>query len=182
MWWTLVKTAINLLVEWTAERSLTRITTVSFSKRTPFPVISSSRTLSTVRQVLRGGLAPGGVPAMCWCSEHSLCSVTGSGCGLEVEVDAGRRRLNGARTLQFQEASRRRNCPFPRAALVAANRRACTGMPGAGIATGYGLEDGGVGVQVPVGARFFSSSQRPDRLWGPPSLLPNDYRGLFLWG
>jgi hypothetical protein len=35
-WWTLVKTAINLLVEWTAETFLTRITTVSFSKRTLF--------------------------------------------------------------------------------------------------------------------------------------------------
>jgi len=26
---------------------------------------------------------------------------------------------------------------------------------------------------------FFSSPPRPDRLWAPPSLLPNWYRGLF---
>jgi hypothetical protein len=39
-----------------------------------------------------------------------------------------------------------------------------------GIATGYGLDDRGVGVRVPV---IFSSPSRPDRLWGPPNLLPN---------
>jgi hypothetical protein len=30
-----------------------------------------------------------------------------------------------------------------------------------GIATGYGLDDRGVGVPVPVGARIFSTSSRP---------------------
>jgi hypothetical protein len=38
-----------------------------------------------------------------------------------------------------------------------------------GIATGP--------VSVSGGARFFSSPQRPDRLWGPPRLLPSGYRG-----
>jgi hypothetical protein len=48
-----------------------------------------------------------------------------------------------------------------------------------GIATGYGLDDGGVGVRVPVGSRIFYSPRRPDRFWGPPSLLSNEYLGLF---
>jgi hypothetical protein len=48
-----------------------------------------------------------------------------------------------------------------------------------GITTGYGLDDQGVGVRVPVGSRIFSSPCRPDRLWGPPNLLSNGYRGFF---
>jgi hypothetical protein len=51
-----------------------------------------------------------------------------------------------------------------------------------GIATGYGLDDRGVGVRVPVGSRIFSSPRRPDRLWGPPNLLSNGYRGSFTRG
>ena len=39
------------------------------------------------------------------------------------------------------------------------------------IATGYGLD--GPGDRIPVGARF---SARPDRPWGPPSLLYSGYR------
>jgi hypothetical protein len=35
-----------------------------------------------------------------------------------------------------------------------------------GIATGYGLDGGGLGGRVPVGSRIFSSPSRPDRLWG----------------
>jgi hypothetical protein len=31
-----------------------------------------------------------------------------------------------------------------------------------GIATGYGLDDRGVGVRVPLGSRIFSSPRRPD--------------------
>jgi hypothetical protein len=31
---------------------------------------------------------------------------------------------------------------------------------------------------IPGSARFFSSLQRPDRLWGPPSLLSNGYRAI----
>jgi hypothetical protein len=48
-----------------------------------------------------------------------------------------------------------------------------------GIATGYGPDDRGVGVRVPVGSRILSSPRRPDRLWGPPNLLSNGYRGFF---
>jgi hypothetical protein len=48
-----------------------------------------------------------------------------------------------------------------------------------GKATGYGLDDRGVGVRAPVGPRIFSSPRRPDRLWGPPNLLSNGYRGCF---
>jgi hypothetical protein len=45
------------------------------------------------------------------------------------------------------------------------------------MATGYGLDDQGVGVLIPVGSRIFFSPRRPNRLWGPPRLLFNGYRG-----
>jgi hypothetical protein len=51
-----------------------------------------------------------------------------------------------------------------------------------GIATSYGLDDRGVGVRVPVGARIFSSPQHPDRLWGPLNLLYNGHQERFPWG
>jgi hypothetical protein len=34
-------------------------------------------------------------------------------------------------------------------------------------------------VQVFTGERFFSSPQRPDQIWAPPSTLSNAYQGLF---
>jgi hypothetical protein len=48
-----------------------------------------------------------------------------------------------------------------------------------GIATGYELDDGGVGVWDPVLSRIFSPPRRPDRFWGPHTLLSNGYRGTF---
>jgi hypothetical protein len=45
-----------------------------------------------------------------------------------------------------------------------------------GVATGYGLD--GRGSIPRSGKRFFSSPQRPDWLWGSPSLLSNGYRRL----
>jgi hypothetical protein len=48
-----------------------------------------------------------------------------------------------------------------------------------GIATDYGMDDGGVRVRVPVGSKMFSTPQCPDGLWGPPSLLSNVYYALF---
>jgi hypothetical protein len=47
------------------------------------------------------------------------------------------------------------------------------------IVTGYGLDDRGIGVQLLVGSRIFSSPCHPDRLWSPPNLLSNGYWGLF---
>jgi hypothetical protein len=46
----------------------------------------------------------------------------------------------------------------------------------------YGLDDRGVGVRIPVGVRIFTSPNRPDRLWVPPNLLSNGYRGPFPGG
>jgi hypothetical protein len=48
-----------------------------------------------------------------------------------------------------------------------------------GIATGYGLDDWGIGVRVPVGSRIFSSPCSPDCFWGPPNFLSNGYRRAF---
>jgi hypothetical protein len=46
-----------------------------------------------------------------------------------------------------------------------------------GIATEYG-PDGPRSIPG-NGKRFFFTLRRQDRLWGPPSLLSNGYRGLF---
>jgi hypothetical protein len=55
----------------------------------------------------------------------------------------------------------------------------CRGSRGSsvGVVTGYGLDVPG---SIPGSARFFSSPQRPDRLWGPSSLLSNGCRGMKL--
>jgi hypothetical protein len=40
-----------------------------------------------------------------------------------------------------------------------------------------------IGVSSPGrGWEFFSSPPRPDRFWGPSSLLSNGYQGFFPWG
>jgi hypothetical protein len=51
-----------------------------------------------------------------------------------------------------------------------------------GIATGYGLDDRGVRVRVPVGSRTFSSPRPPDRIWGPPNVLSKGDRGALFPG
>jgi hypothetical protein len=43
-----------------------------------------------------------------------------------------------------------------------------------GIVTATGWT---VGVWIPAGARFFSSPERPDRLWGPPMRTEGDNYG-----
>jgi hypothetical protein len=51
-----------------------------------------------------------------------------------------------------------------------------------GIATGYGLDDRGVGVRVLDVSRMFYSPRRLDWLWDPPNLLSNGYRGALFPG
>jgi hypothetical protein len=46
-----------------------------------------------------------------------------------------------------------------------------------GSGCGCGLDDREVGFRLTVGSRIFTSPCRPDRLWGPPNLLHNGYRG-----
>ena len=45
--------------------------------------------------------------------------------------------------------------------------------PGSSVGIATELRAGRSGDRIPVGARF---SARPDRTWGPPSLLYNGYR------
>jgi hypothetical protein len=47
-----------------------------------------------------------------------------------------------------------------------------------GVVTGSRLADQVVRAQVPVGSRIFYSLH-PDWLRGPPSLVSNEYQGLF---
>jgi hypothetical protein len=64
--------------------------------------------------------------------------------------------------------------------MLGVNTKHCRSQDSAiGIASGYGLKARRVGVRVAVGARFFSTPQRPDPLWGPPSHLYNGYRVFF---
>jgi hypothetical protein len=71
------------------------------------------------------------------------------------------------------------NIFFPIELLINVNDNRGSWDSVVGIATGYWLDDQGVGVRVPKGTRIFSSLSLPDRSWGPPSLLSNRYRGLF---
>jgi hypothetical protein len=70
--------------------------------------------------------------------------------------------------------------PFPELQdAETAIRVAYTGIPGAGTAVGYGLEDR---VRVPVWGEIFFFQCRPDRLRGSPYLLSNGHWGSFLFG
>jgi hypothetical protein len=64
-------------------------------------------------------------------------------------------------------------------AKMVLNQQTILYFPLESIVTGYGLDDRGVGVRVPVESRIFYIPRRPDRFWGPPSLLSIGYRGLF---
>jgi hypothetical protein len=86
-------------------------------------------------------------------------------CSTGSIVLIGRQRLNWGELPEFHP---------PILELITALRDSVVGL-----ATGYGLDDWGIGVRVPAGQRIFSSPRRPDGLWGRPSLLCNGYRGLF---
>jgi hypothetical protein len=50
------------------------------------------------------------------------------------------------------------------------------------LCTGYGLDDRGVGVRVPVRSRVFCSPHHSDWLWGLANILSDGYQGLFPQG
>jgi hypothetical protein len=51
------------------------------------------------------------------------------------------------------------------------------------IVSDYGLDDRAIEVRSPAEAKgFFLYPLCPDRLWGPPSLLYNGYRGSYPGG
>jgi hypothetical protein len=59
------------------------------------------------------------------------------------------------------------------------------GEPGTSVSivSGYGLDDRAIEVRFPAEAKgFFLSHLCPDRLWGPPGLLYDGYRGSFPQG
>jgi hypothetical protein len=58
----------------------------------------------------------------------------------------------------------------------------CSSDGSVGIATGYGLDDGRVGIRDPVDSRLYSPPRCPDRPWDLPSLLSSGYRRLFPGG
>jgi hypothetical protein len=51
-----------------------------------------------------------------------------------------------------------------------------------GIVTGYVLDNLRDRVRDPVESKMISSSYHPDRLFGPPGLLSNDYKESLTWG
>jgi hypothetical protein len=51
-----------------------------------------------------------------------------------------------------------------------------------GKATGYWLDDRGLGFRVAVGYNIFSTPRSRNRLRGSPSLLSKGYRGSFPGG
>jgi hypothetical protein len=58
--------------------------------------------------------------------------------------------------------------------------KAGAGSSSVSLVSDYGLDDRS---SIPdTGRGFFVYSLRPDRLWGPPSLLSNGYRVSFPWG
>jgi hypothetical protein len=51
------------------------------------------------------------------------------------------------------------------------------------IVSCYGMDERAIGVRSPAEAKgIFLQPLCPDRLWSPPSLLYNGYRGLFIRG
>jgi hypothetical protein len=50
------------------------------------------------------------------------------------------------------------------------------------IVSAYWLVDRAIEVRSPAGAKDFLYRLCPDRLWGPPNLLYNGYRGSFAGG
>jgi hypothetical protein len=66
--------------------------------------------------------------------------------------------------------------------ISSTNRNPVSRDSSVGIATSYWLDDRGVGVQVPVGSRIFTSLWRSDRLWGTLISYPMGTGGSFPGG
>jgi hypothetical protein len=108
----------------------------------------------------------------CWAIEKIRMSFTVGGAPVAVKSRAVKASSSLKNTLYYIFTRRFRVSLISLFRLFVRNRDSSDNMT-----TGYGLD--GRGSTTGWGKNILSIPQRPDRFWGPSSLLPNGYRELF---